>query len=81
MARAIFGVTAMTKEEYTGRRRIGTKEMMIKLNVSRTVLYHMINNGVVPKPVRLGAKLGWDSHMVDEWLGNTAAEANPPKAA
>lgn len=71
----------MTTEQYTGRRRIGTKEMLLKLNVSRTVLYHMVNAGVVPRPVRLGAKLGWDSQMVDEWLAKAANEANSPKAA
>ena len=63
----------MDKETYTGRRLIGVKEMLIKLNTSRTALYHMINAGLVPKPIRLAGKLGWDSKVIDQWMDDLVA--------
>lgn len=70
----------MNKATYKGRRRIGTKEMMAKLEVSRGLLMRMVKNGVVPKPARLGAKLGWDSVMVQGWLDDLVSAPPPAKS-
>lgn len=53
------------------------KDLIQKLNISRSSLYKLIKEGKFPKPISLGARsVGWNSKTVDDWLDDRAKQAN-----
>ena len=47
------------------------KELQAILGLGRTKIYHMITDGELPKPIRIGPRaLRWRPEDIDEWLDN-----------
>ena len=45
------------------------KSVVDIISLSRSTVYRLINDGVFPKPFKLGASsIGWDSADIDQWI-------------
>lgn len=52
-----------------GDRILRFPEVVAKVNRPRSSIYLMINQGLFPKPVKIGARaVGWRASTVDAWL-------------
>ncbi|WP_448556024.1 helix-turn-helix transcriptional regulator [Thalassotalea montiporae] len=66
----------MTTSNNENLRIIRISEVATKRGVSRTTLYRQIKDGLLTKPVNLGAhSIGWPEHEVDKLNGALIAGA------
>lgn len=55
-------------------------DVIKKIGRSRSGIYQMINEGVFPKPIPLGARsVGWLEADINNWINKKIAESKQPK--
>lgn len=53
----------------TQRRILRLPEVMLRSGFKRAHIYNLINQGLFPQAIQLGARaVGWDSFAIDEWV-------------
>lgn len=59
---------------YVGRRILRLPEVLLMTGFKRAHIYNLINQGLFPPSVQLGARaVGWDSLAVDRWIEDRVA--------
>jgi prophage regulatory protein len=65
----------MTSTTLAGERVIRPRQLAQMLSVHRVTLYTWIRDGILPKPIRFGARsVGWRASTIDAWLAKRAQE-------
>ncbi|AMV32559.1 Prophage CP4-57 regulatory protein (AlpA) [Pirellula sp. SH-Sr6A] len=62
-------------------RLIGITELAELLGVSGRQVYRLMNDGLMPPPVRLGGSLRWDRLAVDQWIQSGCPKTSSPQAS
>lgn len=47
---------------------IDLDDLQARLKCSRRHIYRLLEDGLIPKPVKLGALVRWHSETIDSWM-------------
>ena len=71
----------VVKQQYDGdpKRILRPKDAMKKLGISHGTLYKLVQQGVIPKPIKMGKASGWRQEVLDALVFSPEPEPEPTR--
>lgn len=59
---------------------LNVTQVMARLNVSKTTVYGLVKNDILPKPIKVGGSARWDEGELEASIERMKAARNAPLA-